>query len=266
MNIYWQELRNYRRSTIIWIIALSFMVFGFMSIYRSFALDVTSAKKLLEAYPPAVLAALNLKVEIFFTIYGFFAYLLTFVWLAGAIQAMNLGVSVLSKEVAGKTADFLLTKPITRVRMLTEKFAAVFTLVVITNIFFVATALFSAVVFSKDSFDLGLLALMAATLFFVQLVFLALGFVFGAVIPKIKTVIAVSLPTAFIFFIISAFGGVLKVPNINYFTPFKYFDPIYIYQHSAYEPKYLFVLFGVVAICIATSYVFYMKKDIEAAS
>jgi ABC-2 type transport system permease protein len=237
-----------------------------MSIYKSFAIDVTSAKKLLEAYPPAVLAALNLKVEIFFTIYGFFAYLLTFAWLTGAIQAMNLGVSVLSKEVAGKTADFLLTKPVTRVRMVTEKLAAVFTLVVITNIFFLATALLSAAVFSKNSVDFSLFSLIAVTLFFIQIFFLALGFVLGAIIPKVKTVVAVTLPVVFAFFIISAFGGVLKIANINYFTPFKYFDPVYIYQHSSYEPKYLLVLFGVVTVCIITSYVFYMKKDIEAAS
>lgn len=83
-------------------------------------------------YPPAVLAALNLKVEIFFTIYGFFSYFLTFGWLIASVQAMNLGVSIVSKEVAGKTADFLLTKPITRARMLTEKLAAITTLILIT--------------------------------------------------------------------------------------------------------------------------------------
>ena len=266
MNIYLQELRNYRRSTIIWIVSLCLIVFLFMSIYTSFALDVSSAKHLLEAYPPTVLAALNLKIEIFFTIYGFFAYLMTFAWLTAAIQAMNLGVSVLSKEVAGKTADFLLTKPITRVRMLSEKLAAVFTLIVITNIFFLATSLLSAVAVSKGDLHIKLFFLIAVTMFFVQVFFLALGFMLGAIIPKVKTVVAVTLPVVFTFFILSAFGGILKIDYINYLTPFKYFDPLYIYQHSAYEPKYLLVLLGVVAACVGTSYASYMKKDIEAAS
>ncbi len=217
-------------------------------------------------YPPAVLAALNLKVEIFFTIYGFFSYFLTFGWLIASVQAMNLGVSIVSKEVAGKTADFLLTKPITRARMLTEKLAAITTLILITNVAYLATAIVSALTFSKDKVELGIFFPIAATLFFIQIFFLALGFLFGSVLPKVKTVVAVTLPTVFTFFIISAFGSALKLTDTSYFTPYKYFDAIYIYNHSAYEPRYLWLLLCVIVVCIFTSFIVYLRKDIEAAN
>jgi ABC-2 type transport system permease protein len=266
MNILWQELKFYRRSTIIWIVTLSVMVFGFLSIFRSFSADVEQAKHLLSAYPPQVLAALNLQVGIFFTIYGFFAYLLTFIWLAGSIQAMNLGISVLSKEISGKTADFLLSKPVTRVKVLTEKLTAVFTLIVLTNTFFLISAYASAKFFSPTSFDNKIFFLVGGTLFFVQLVFLAIGFFLGVVVPKIKTVAAYSLPIVFSFFIISAFGSVIGKKEVDYVTPFKYFNASYIVDHSGYEPKYLWIIFGIIIFCVIGSYLIYLRKDIQAAN
>lgn len=266
MNIFCEELKYYRRSTIIWVVVLCSLVVMFLSIYSSFAVDVESAKTLLAAYPPAVLAALNLKIDIFFTIYGFFGYLLTFLWLTGAIQAMNLGVSVLSKEISGKTADFLMSKPVTRFRILTEKLTAAFILIVITNIFYLSFAILAAKTFSRDGLDMWLFLMIAFTFFFIQIFFLAFGFLLAAVVPKIKTVVAFTLPFIFTFFIISAFGGAINLKEVDYITPFKYFDISYIYHNHAYDPKYLWILTGFVIVCVATSYVVFMKKDIQAAS
>jgi len=265
MNIFWQELRYYRRSTIIWISVLCLLVFGFLSIYKSFAVDVETTKSLLAAYPPAVLAALNLKIEIFFTIYGFFGYLLTFLWLTGSIQAMNLGVSVLSKEISGKTADFLMSKPVTRIRVLTEKLAAGFTIIVLTNVCYLTVSLLAARSFAVN-LDNSLFLLIAATFFFVQIFFLALGFLLGAVVPKIKVVVSFTLPIVFSLFIISAFGSVIGLKEIDYITPFKYFDVSYIYYHRAYEPVYLWILGAFVLLSTVMSYVVFLKKDIKAAS
>ena len=266
MNIYFQELKNYYRVTLIWATALSLMSFGFLSMFGGFSSDVVSLKHLLASYPPQLLTALNLQVGIFFTIIGFFAYILTFIWLAGGMQAMNLGMGVLSKEVSGKTADFLLTKPVTRFSVLTQKLAAAITLLVFTNIVFVSVTLLSATMFSKDSFDHTVFFLAAGTLLLVQLIFMALGFLLAAVIPKIKTVLSYTLPIVFGLFILGLFGNVIGKEEIYYLTPFKYFDVIYVVHHTSYEPKYLWITLGVTVISIILGYIAFMMKDIEAAN
>lgn len=263
MNIFWQELKYYRSSVVIWILALSIGVLLFLSIYTSLASQIDTFREVISRYPQVLLAAINFQFEIFYTIDGFFGYLLTFIWLAGAIQAMNYGCSVISKEVSGKTADFLLSKPISRARLLSEKFLAVMVLIIITNIFFTATVLLGAKMFSRGNYDVRSLLLLSASLFFVQLFFLALGFLFGTVLPKIKTVISVTLPSVMVLFIISSFGGILDKPQIYYATPFKYFNSIYIIQHVSYEYQYLVVLFGFVIACVITSFIAYIKKDIN---
>jgi len=266
MNIYFQEVKNYFRVTLIWIAALSLMSFGFLSMFGSFSGDVENMKHLLAGYPPQVLSALNLQVGIFFTAIGFFAYILTFIWLVGAMQAMNLGMGVLSKEIAGKTADFLLTKPVTRFSMLTQKLFATLTLLVITNICFVAVTMFSVNMFSKDPFDGYILFLSALTLFLVQLIFLSLGFVLATLIPKIKTVLTYTLPSVFGLFILGLFGNVLGNEEVYYFTPFKYFDVSYIIRNSSYQSKYLWLALGLTLVGIIIGYVAFINKDIEAAN
>src|SRR5512133_2182797 len=109
---------------IIWAASMSALILVFMMLYPAFTHDVAATKQLLSSLPVAVRVAFNISLGSFFTVYGFYAYILGFAVLAGAIQAMNVGTGVISKEGAGKTADFLLSKPITRSRVVTAKLAA----------------------------------------------------------------------------------------------------------------------------------------------
>ncbi|TXI87506.1 MAG: ABC transporter permease [Chryseobacterium sp.] len=263
MNIYWQELKFYRRSMIIWIISLCAVALLFLSMYSSLSGQIEQFRAVISNYPKALLAAINFRFEIFYSIYGFLSYIMTFVWLAGAIQATNLGISVLSKEVSGKTADFLLSKPVSRNKMLLQKFLAVFTVILVTNIVFTAFNLIGSRLFSPSTFNFKLCLLISLTLFFVQMFFLAIGYLLGAVVPKIKTVISYSLPIVFGLFILSSFSGILDKPETFYFTPFKYFDATYIFRTGHYEYKYLWVLLSLVVFCMFVSFVFYNRKDIN---
>jgi len=266
MNIYLQELKFYRRSTIIWMLVFAVGIFCYLSLFTAFTSDVTATMKLLENFPPAVRAALGIRLETFFTIFGFFGYMLTYLWLVGAIQAMNLGMGILSKEITGKTADFLLSKPVSRFKVLTSKLLAALTLLVATNIIFVIASYFSALVYSKVSFNTGSFVLIASTMFIIQLFFLALGYLISVIVPKIRSVLAFSLPTVFGFFIVGLLDSVLGLDMIRYITPFKYFDTQYIFDHGIYEWKYIIIESVVVAVCIVATYVIYLRKDIQAGA
>ena len=266
MNIFWQELRFNRRTTIIWMLVFGFGIFAYMSLLPAFAKDVTGSMKVLENFPPALRAALGIKIDIFFTVFGFFGYLLTYMWMVGAVQAMNLGAGILSKEVAGKTADFLLSKPVSRVKVLTSKLMAALTILLLTNIVFVIASYISAKAFQTAAFDNEKLFLMAGTMFFVQLFFLALGYLVSVVVPKIKTVLAYSLPIVFGFFIVGLLDSVIGTEAIRYITPFKYFDFTYILDHGSYDWKFVLTDAAVVVVCIVVTYIIYLRKDIQAAA
>lgn len=266
MNIFLRELKAYRKSTAIWIVSLTVLVVVFLSMFPAFTGDVDVSRKILEKFPIAVRKALDISFQNFFSIYGFYAYLFTFVTLSGAVQAMNLGVGVISKEDSGKTADFLLTKPISRSEVITSKLFAVICLLLITNLVFSLVALIAANTVSTVTFDYKIFMLISATLLFIQIFFIAFGVLFSVVIPKVKSAISVSLPSVFTFFVIGMLGSIIGNENVRYITPFKFFNSDYIISHSAYEAKYLIIEAAFVVVTIAASYVIYIKKDVRAAS
>ncbi len=266
MNIFLHELRTYRKSTIIWIVSLCAIILMFMSLYPAFTQDVEATKEVLSGFPEALRAALNISLGNFFTIYGFYGYLLGFAVLTGAVQAMNLGTGVISKEVAGKTADFLLSKPVTRAHVVTAKLAAALTALVITNIVFIAVSYFVALSVAEESFDAQIFLVMTSTLFLVQMMFLALGVLVSVIIPKIKSVISVSLPTVFGLYIVGMIGDVLKNESFRYITPFKYYDITYMIEHASLESRFLAIEVAFVVVAIALCYVIYLKKDVRASA
>ena len=133
MNIYLHELRSYRKNTIIWIISMCVVTFFFFSLYPAFAGGAAELVKILQAYPEAVMAALGIDVNDIASVTGFYSVILTFIALSGAVQAIYLGISVIAKETTGKTADFLLTKPVKRRTVITAKLLSVFTCIAITS-------------------------------------------------------------------------------------------------------------------------------------
>lgn len=266
MNVFLREITAYRKSTIIWAASLSALVFMFMFLYPAFTNDVEATRELLSQLPPAVRTAFNISLANFFTLYGFYGYLLNFAILAGAIQAMNLGTGIISKEASGKTADFLLSKPITRTRVMSAKIAAAFAMIVLTNAVFSAVAYGAALAVSREPFAAGTFLLMSSTLFLVQLVFVALGTLFSVTIPKIKSVVSVSLPTVFAFYIIGVIGDVLGNDNVRYVSPFQFYDSNYIIDNVALQGRYLVIEAVFVVAAIALSYAIYIKKDIRASA
>ena len=264
MNMFVHELKAYRKSTIIWAIAMAVLAIMYISIYPSFSKDIESFRKMIEGYPEGVRKALGLSIESFSTMLGFYSFVFGYIMLCGAIQAMNYGTSIVSKEVREKTADFLLTKPVSRKQILTAKLLGALASLVITNVIYLLFAVTMANVVNSGGYNLKIFIMISLTLFFVQLMFMSLGVIVSVILPKIKSVIAVSLGTVFSFFIINMFGSVIGDEAVRYITPFKYYDAAYIVKNGSYEIRFIILEIAVIVVFTISSYLIYIKKDIHA--
>ncbi|WP_075981361.1 ABC transporter permease subunit [Bacillus massilinigeriensis] len=264
MNIFIHELRANGKSTIIWSISLVALVVLFLSLYPAFANDTEEYTKILAGYPESIRNAFGINLENFFTILGFYCFPFSFITLFGAIQAMNLGTAIVSKESREKTADFLLTKPVTRSTVLTAKLLAATVSIVITNIIYLAGGLLMANLVKTMDFSYQLFIMISLTMFFIQLIFLALGIIISVLVRKIKSVLSVSLSTVFAFYFLGMLSDTSGEDAKRFITPFKYFDTSYIMKHSSYESSFVIVGAVIIILAIAGSYFVYTKKDIHA--
>jgi ABC-2 type transport system permease protein len=264
MNIFIHEMREYRKSTFIWTLSICAIIVVFLSIFPAFTKDAEQLKKVMDSFPDVIKKGLSIDPASFASLLGFYAYIFLYITLCGSIQAMNIGVSVMSKEISGKTADFLLTKPVSRSRILTSKLLAVLTSILITDVIFFIVSVLAALFISTEPFSIKVLFMVMITLFFVQLFFVAIGILFSAVAHNIRSVISVSLTTVFSFFIINMFGSIIGEAAIRYFTPFKYYDTNYIIKNSTYEFRFIILEAIVVVTAIIASYAVFSRKDIQA--
>ena len=177
---------------------------------------------------------------------------------------MNLGTSILSKEVREKTADFLLTKPVTRTQIITAKLLAALTSLVITNVAYLTVASIMASLVKVEDYSYKIFFMVSFTLFFIQLFFLALGVIVSVLSRRIKSVLPISLGTVFGFFIVGMLGSAIGDEAVRYITPFKYFDTNYIIKNSSYEVTFIMIEVIFIIVSITASYYVYCKKDIHA--
>jgi ABC-2 type transport system permease protein len=266
VNIFWFELKLLRKSLIIWNIVFISLFLMFVSLYPSFHNDIETSKKLLESVPKAVQAAVGLSMETMFSVLGFYSYLFTYISLAASVQAMNIGVSLLSKERKLKTEDFLLTKPLNRKNILTSKILAGLVALIITNSIYLIASMLVTKIAIQDSFNIKTFILISLTMYFIQLLFFAIGILLSVVMKKIKSVVSVTLPVVFGFFIIGVIEALNNTEALRFLSPFKYYNTKYIIQHNNYEPKYLLAELIFVTLLISASYAIYNRKDIPSAT
>lgn len=265
MNLFLHELKTYGKSTGIWVLSLSLLIILFLSFFPIYAENAEVVKTLLQGFPQGFLAAFGVDLQTIFSFLGFYGYIFSYIMLCGAIQAMNLGISVISKETSHHTADFLLTKPISRSSVLSAKIVAVITLLLLTNIIYILVASISALIISTSAFQYTTFLLVSLTLIFVQLLFSALGILIAILAPRIKSVLMVSMGTVSGFFMLSMLVSVLRDEKLRYFSPFDYFNVQSIIQYSTYESTFLLLEIILITLMITGSYLLFSKKDIHSA-
>ncbi|MFA5867210.1 MAG: ABC transporter permease subunit [Actinomycetota bacterium] len=262
--LFWQEIKQNRRTAIIWIISLTSVAALYMLIFPAFADAAETVNKIYQSFPLALRKAFGLNFDPKFALASFYALVLGFTTLAAAIQAMNLGTASLSKEERGKTAEFLLSKPIKRSSIVSAKLAAAVVVIAGTNVVFVSATWTIMMAVSKVALSTSVFLLMSLTLLFVQIFFVALGFLISVSAKRIKNVLSVSLVTVFAFYIVGMFDAVLGAKAVRYLTPFKFFDLIYVYKHGSYEWQYPLIEIMFVIAAVAAGYYIYSRRDISS--
>jgi len=266
MNIYKYELRMYVKSIIAWSLSIFALLVMFMTFYPTFGNDASLLDKMLENYPKELLAAFGMGGELSLsTVLGYFAFTFVFVQLCLAIQASNYGFSFLSVEEREFTADFLLSKPVSRKNIIAAKFLAAMTALTITNII-VWIASFTAIEMFREgkAYGANKLLLLLASIAIFQMFFLSIGMIVSVTTKKVRSVLSYSMALSFGLYIMNAVRGVVGGDLLGYVSPFYHFDPVYILDKGEYNLPMAAISVAVIIVSIGTSYFLYLKRNIHS--
>ncbi len=264
-TIYRHEFRSRLSSVITWSIALILITFVFFSIFPSFADQAAVLNEAISKFPPALLAAFGMNSIDLSSVMGFYSLIFLFAQICLAIQAANYGIGLVSIEETELTADFLISKPVSRAQILNSKLLAAFTSLTITNLVVWVSSL-AAVMFFRGGrpYEPKTLFLLLISIAIFQQFFLSLGLIISLLVKRVRSVTPFSLALGFGMYVLSAFSSLEGVSKLELLTAFKHFDPIYIIQHAAYNPPLVVLNIAVSVVALVASYWLYLHRDIPA--
>ncbi|MBO6061305.1 MAG: ABC transporter permease subunit, partial [Clostridia bacterium] len=181
--------------------------------------------------------------------------------LGGAFFAAILASAMLSKEERQKTAEFLLTHPITRKRVVTEKLIAVIVQIAALNLVVFILAM-AAVAMIGETVPIKEAGLLHIAYLLMQLEIA--GICFGISAFMSRGSIGVGLGLAAVLYVLSIIANIAdSVKFLNYVTPFGYCEGANIVNDLALDWPKIAIGMGVCVICIIAAYWKYTRKDIR---
>ena len=266
MNIFLHEFKSYLKSVGIWSAANFLIILVYFSAFNAISLETAEMQTMLDAFPDELLIAFGMNDMNFSTILGWFGVVFLFCQICLAIQASNYGISLVSIEERELTADFLLAKPVGRVKILTAKFLAAFAALTITNLVVWGSSFFTINLMRQGrSYDANALVMVLGPIVVFQLFFLSVGLLISLLMKRVRSVIPLSMALSFGMYILNAFGKMIGENSLEIISPFRHFDPNYIINHQAYNWSLAAISLGVILVAIPTSYLLYQKRNITAA-
>lgn len=263
-NIYLREMAMHRTDTLGYGLGMVDIFSMFLYFFDTFKESAAILDKLLQNFPPEFKAAFGFSDVNLSELNGYIIFLFSYIVLIGAVYGMKLGLSSLSEEGRTKTSDFLLTKPLQRKAIVISKLAADITLVALLNL--VLYGLFSLqLLFVKgEVVDHKLLMLLALSILLVQCFFIGIGSALSTLVPKVKSVMPMTLGVVFFFFIIELVNQSLNDQKLTYLSPFSYFKGSQILKTGGYQLDLLVLCIAVALVGMGLALWHFVRKDIHA--
>jgi ABC-2 type transport system permease protein len=266
-TIYRHEFFARLQSVVVWSVSVTAILLLFFSIFPGLAADAAVINDIWAKFPPELRAAFDIDRLNFATVMGFYAFLLIFVQLCLAIQAGNYGFGLVSIEENELTADFLMTKPVSRLQILNAKLLAALSSMGLTTLVAWAASLLSIAAWGKGyDYDSKILILLMLSLPVFQVFFLGVGLGVSLIVKRVRSVTPYSLGLAFGSYVLSAFSGMLGDVKLEYITPFKHFDPAYIVNNASFNTPLVLLNVSITVVAVAVGYWLYLRRDIPAVS
>lgn len=261
MTLIRHELRQGKTALMVWTVSIAFLLVVCVMLYPEMKGDMDSVGDMF-ASMGSFTEAFGMDKVNFGSLEGFYAVECgNILGLGGAFFAAFCAVAVLAKEEKDHTAEFLLTHPVSRAQVVTEKLIAVMLQIVILNLLILAAALISMAAIGEDIMWKELLLLHLA--YFLLQVELA-GICFGVSAFVRKGSLGIGLGIATIMYFLNLIANISdEAEFLKYITPFGYAEGTDIVTDASLNGGLaaLGMLYGLIGI--GAAYWQYCRKDLR---
>lgn len=262
MTVYLKELRLSLKSFLIWTIAIAAMMLICIILFpevKGKMGDIDSIFANLGDFT----AAFGLDKLSMGTLMGFYGIECgNVLGIGGGFFAAFAGISILANEEKEHTAEYLLTHPISRASIITQKLLALITQIIIMNVIVVCTSLVSILIIGEQPAFMEFFLLHLAFLI-MQLEIACICFGISAFIKRGNLGIGLGLALLLYFLNIMANIG-NQASFLKYLTPYAYAEASNIIPSGSLDYPLIIIGVIVMGVSVTLAYLKYTKKDIGA--
>ena len=261
MTLVTHELRQGWKSLSVWTAAIGFFIAVCVFIFPEMKGEMAQAGDIF-ASMGAFTAAFGMDRLNFGTLVGYYAIECgNVLGIGGALFAALAATGALAKEERDGTAEFLLTHPISRRRVVTEKLAALMAQLAALNliVFLLAAASMSAI---GEEIPWKVVCLLHLAYFLVQVEIAALCFGVSAFLRRGG--LGVGLGTAIVLYFLNIVANLTEQAEfLRYITPFAFAEGADIVERGSLDAGLVLLGMALGAAGIAAAYWKYTGKDIR---
>lgn len=260
------EFKRNFKSLILWSSIVAGTAALMLMLYPAFKDAFSQMEEFLSIYPEEFLEIFGmgeggLDMGSFYGWFGVEGFL--FVNLIGGSYAAILGGSILSKEEDDKTIEFLLSKPISRDRILFGKAIVVGLNLMLMNTLVAFVLMVAFIIYGDVNFMVWFL--FSYSPFILQMIFASLSFLISVFVTKSRKVISIALGIVIGLYVIDLISKLTdEFEYLKYISPYEYINAVSIVNDETIKPLYLGISVLIIGVSLTLAWYFYRKKDITA--
>ena len=226
-NLFLKEMRRNASGLITWLIVITVLITVTMSVYRTFMENQSKITGMLTLIPKGALQFKGISnFNDLLSVLGFYAANnVIYMMVLGSIFAIVLSSNIVLKEEYDKTAEYLLTRPVTRSEIFFSKLAVVGLNVFLLNLVTALAGFICMELVKKGPFSVTSFLILSLYTLLLNLLFGSIGLFMSTLVRRAKPITTLAIGMVLIFYFIHTLSKITEsISAIGYISPFRYVD------------------------------------------
>jgi ABC-2 type transport system permease protein len=264
-NLFLKEIRKNSLSLMIWTIVIVLLISVTMLVYPTFVDNQSKILGMMSLVPKGALQFKGISnFADLLSVLGFYAANnVIYMMVLGSIFAIVLSSNILLKEEYNKTAEFLLTWPLTRSEIFYSKVAVLTLNVFLLNLVTALAGFISMELVRRGPFSIRAFLILSTYTLLLNIFFGAVGLFLSTLVKRSKPITTLSIGLVLIFYFIHTLSKITEgISKLGYLSPFKYASIDVINPAYKFEFWNLLYFMGLSLLLGVLSYRLFNRKDI----
>lgn len=256
-----RELRKNLLSFIISCLVCSAMAMYITAIAPSFGKDIQQIMDL--KIPKTMQTAIGMSGLDFSNAASFYAIGFSYIYLFIGIYLSGIFAVIVSKEFSEKTAEYLFSLPVRRLKIIYTKLSVVslYALLIVVILFFASWLSFEMNI--KEGYDIKPVLLMSVAWLTGGLTFGAIAFLLSSFFIKSRTIISISIGFVLAMYLMQVIISLNKnISFLKYISPFDWFKGSEIVNTGELSVEYVLIAIAVIVVSLFFGIRRFRKMDV----